>query len=65
MKSKIQELLKQSVDTLVDSGTVSEASVPAAIPVDSVRRAGQGDYATGVALSMARPNGLKQQNLPQ
>ena len=59
MKSKIQELLKQSVDALVDSGTVSEASVPAAIPVDSVRRAGQGDYATGVALSMARPNGLK------
>ena len=38
---------------------MSEASVPAAIPVDSARRAGQGDYATGVALSMARPNGLK------
>ena len=59
MKRKIQKLLKQSVDALVDSGTVSEASVPAAIPVDSARRAGQGDYATGVALSMARPNGLK------
>ena len=57
MKRKIQKLLKQSVDALVDSGTVSEASVPAAIPVDSARRAGQGDYATGVALSMARPNG--------
>ena len=59
MKRKIQELLKQSVDALVDFGTVSQASVPAAIPVDSARRAGQGDYATGVALSMARPNGLK------
>ena len=59
MKRKIQELLKQSVDALVDSGTVSETSVPAAIPVDSARRAGHGDYATGVALSMARPNGLK------
>ena len=59
MKRKIQKLLKQSVDALVDSGTVSEASVPAAIPVDSARRAGQGDYATGVALSMARPNGLR------
>ena len=59
MKSKIQELLKQSVNALVEAGTVSEASVPAAIPVDSARRAGQGDYATGVALSMARPNGLK------
>ena len=59
MKRKIQKLLKQSVDALIDSGDVSEASVPAAIPVDSARRAGQGDYATGVALSMARPNGLK------
>ena len=59
MKRKIQKLLKQSVDALVDSGTVSEASVPATISVDSARRAGQGDYATGVALSMARPNGLK------
>ena len=59
MKRKIQNLLKQSVGVLVDSGEVSEASVPAAIPVDSARRAGQGDYATGVALSMARPNGLK------
>ena len=59
MKRKIQKLLKQSVDALIDSGAVSEASVPAAIPVDSARRAGQGDYATGVALSMARPNGLK------
>ena len=59
MKRKIQNLLKQSVGALVDSGDVSEASVPAAIPVDSARRAGQGDYATGVALSMARPNGLK------
>ena len=59
MKRKIQNLLKQSVGVLVDSGDVSEASVPAAIPVDSARRAGQGDYATGVALSMARPNGLK------
>ena len=72
MKRKIQNLLKQSVGALVDSGAVSEASVPVAIPVDSARRAGQGDYATGVALSMARPNGLKpaelasmiQDNLP-
>ena len=57
MKALIEDLLRQSIEKLVAAGELPPASAPQGIPVETARRAGQGDYATGVALSMAKPSG--------
>lgn len=63
MKSRIQDLLAQSIDHLTASGDLPSDAVPANVPVESPRRAGHGDYATGVALGMARACGIKPREL--
>ena len=73
MKAKIQDMLTRSIDSLTASGELPTDAVPDIVPVETPRRAGQGDYATGVALGMARASGMKprvladkiQANLPQ
>ncbi len=63
MKAKIQDLLAQSIDRLVASEELSADAVPETLPVEASRRAGQGDYATGLAMSMARASGMKPRDL--
>ena len=63
MKQKIQQLLKQSLHALVDSGELQADLVPQNMPVEHARRDGQGDYASGVALGLARSSGYKPRDL--
>ena len=63
MKHNIQNLLKQSLVALAEAGVVSEDTIPQTIAVDTPRRDGQGDYATGLALSIARHAGMKPRDL--
>lgn len=63
MKAKIQDLLTRSIDSLAASGELPTDAVPDIVPVETPRRAGQGDYATGVALGMARASGVKPRDL--
>ncbi|MDE0310341.1 MAG: arginine--tRNA ligase [Acidiferrobacterales bacterium] len=65
MKAKIQDLLAQSIEHLAASGELSAEAVPEHCPVEASRRAGQGDYATGVAMSMARASGMKPRELAE
>ena len=54
MKHIIRQLLKQSLHALAKSGEIDSEALPATIPVERPRRDGQGDYASGIALAMAR-----------
>lgn len=63
MKRKIRQLLKHSLDTLVTIGEIDAGALPALIPVERPRREGQGDYASGVALAMARATARKPRDL--
>ena len=57
MKQKIQEILKHSLMTLVSEGTLSSDQLTTDIPVEYSRRQGQGDFATAVAMILARSMG--------
>ncbi len=63
MKHKIRQLLKLSLDALVTAGEIDANAVPAQIPVERPRRSGQGDYASGIALAMARTTARKPRDL--
>lgn len=63
MKHRIQQLLKQSLGDLADSGELQADLVPENMPVERSRRAGQGDYASGIALALARASGRKPRDL--
>ena len=73
MKDKIVQLLKTAIDALVDCGEITRDVLPDKIPLEHSRRKDQGDYATAVALVMARVSGrsprelatLVQQHLPK
>ena len=63
MKHKIQQLLNQSLDALITAKEIDSAVLPKVIPVERPRRAGQGDYASGIALAIARAAGRKPRDL--
>ena len=63
MKAKIQNLLAQSIERLVALEELSADAIPKTVPVEASRRTGQGDYATGVAMSMARACSMKPRDL--
>ncbi len=63
MKQKIRQLLKQALAELVEAGEIDSHVLPPAIPVERPRREGQGDYASGIALVIARHAGLKPRDL--
>ena len=63
MKQFIAKLLADAVNQLVDSGVIDKKTVPSPIPVEHARRAGQGDYATGIALALARPNQIRPRDI--
>ena len=53
-KHKIRELLAAALEELVQECAVSADSMPDEIPVETPRREGHGDYASGIALALAR-----------
>ncbi len=63
MKTKIQGLLSHSIGRLVGMGEVPVGAFPVNMPVEASRHSGHGDYATGVAMSMARASGMKPRDL--
>ena len=65
MKADIQNLLTRSLESIVASGEIPAVAVPQVIPVEDSRREGQGDYATGVALGMAKKSGMKPRDLAE
>ena len=65
MKADIQNLLTRSLESIVASGEIPADAVPQVIPVEDSRREGQGDYATGVALGMAKKSGMKPRDLAE
>ena len=65
MKADIQNLLTRSLDSIVASGDIPDDAVPQVVPVEDSRREGQGDYATGVALGMAKKSGMKPRDLAE
>ena len=54
MKEKLQNLLNQSLSALVVNGTIN--SLPAKIRIDHTKDQKHGDYATNVALILAKQN---------
>lgn len=63
MKHRIQQLLKQSLNALVETGELQADLIPQNMPVEHSRREGQGDYASGIALGLARACGYKPRDL--
>ncbi|MCK5362010.1 MAG: arginine--tRNA ligase [Gammaproteobacteria bacterium] len=53
MKETLQSLLKQALESLVDTGELSLSAVPE-IPVERSRDGSHGDYASPVAMGLAR-----------
>ena len=54
VKQKVLELIQQSLQSMVKAGQLQSSQIPSEIPVEHARRAGQGDYATTVAMALAR-----------
>ena len=54
MKEKLQNLLNQSLSSLVVNGTIS--ALPAKIRIDHTKDQKHGDYATNVALILGKQN---------
>ena len=53
MKGTLQSLLKQALQSLVDAGELSLSAVPE-IPVERSRDGAHGDYASPIAMGLAR-----------
>lgn len=65
MKANLHNLLAASIQNMVASGELPADAVPETLPMEASRRAAQGDYATGVAMSMARASGMKPRDLAE
>jgi len=64
MKAQIQTLLQQAVDHLVGDGVVPAAA--AAVPaVERARDAARGDFASNVAMVLAKPAGMRPRELAE
>ncbi|MEE8285279.1 MAG: arginine--tRNA ligase [Gammaproteobacteria bacterium] len=57
MKETLQSLLKQALESLVDSGDLSLSALPE-IPVGRSRDGAHGDFASPVAMGLARQTGM-------
>lgn len=64
MKSHIQELLEQTVQTLKDQGTVP-TDFAARIQVDRTKDKSHGDFATNLAMMLTKAAGMKPRDLAQ
>lgn len=54
VKHRIQQLIQSALDKLVSEGTLSSKQRPADLRIEHSRRPDQGDFATALALSLAR-----------
>lgn len=63
MKNQIRALLHSAVDELIAQGELTAEATPRSIPVEHARRQGQGDYASAIALSLAKFSAHKPRDL--
>ncbi len=59
MKHKIRTLIEDSLNALAVDGILSAETLPESIAIDKPKREGQGDYASSIALSLAKQAKIK------
>ncbi|MDH5388353.1 MAG: arginine--tRNA ligase [Gammaproteobacteria bacterium] len=64
MKHKIEDLIRQAINTLIKNGTL-DGSVSPAIQISRTKDASHGDFACNVALSLAKAAGKPPRELAQ
>lgn len=64
MKEAIQQLVRAALQTLVNSGEFAELTIPE-IKLDRTRDATHGDYASNIALALAKQVGVKPRELAE
>lgn len=65
MKLQVKTLLEQSIDRLIQQGAISKDSRPDQVVVERPRQKGHGEFASGVALRMARGANMKPRDLAE
>ena len=63
VRSTVRALLQTAVDQVKREGLL--AALPEIIPVERTKRAEHGDYATNIALALAKPAGKQPRALAQ
>jgi len=64
MKDTIRQLIQQALTQLVNEGVLPEGLTPA-IQVENVRDKTHGDFASNIAMMLAKPAGMKPRDLAQ
>ena len=64
MKDTIRQLIQQALTQLVNEGVLPEGLTPA-IQVENVRDKTHGDFASNIAMMLAKPAGLKPRDLAE
>ena len=54
MKHRIQQLVRKALDNLISEGALSSEQRPSELIIEHSRRLSQGDFATALALTLAR-----------
>ncbi|HCL74678.1 MAG TPA: arginine--tRNA ligase, partial [Pseudomonas sp.] len=64
MKDSIRHLIQQALDRLTAEGVLPEGLAPA-IQVENTRDKSHGDFASNIAMMLAKPAGMKPRDLAQ
>ena len=64
MKDTIRQLIQQALDQLVTEGVLPEGLTPA-IQVENARDKTHGDFASNIAMMLAKPAGMKPRDLAE
>ena len=64
MKDRLIPLIEHALDTLRDNGTLPGDARPP-VQIDRTKDKSHGDFATNIALMLAKPAGLKPRDLAQ
>ena len=65
MKFRIRELVEQSLESLLQTQLIPAASMPSSIAIEHSRREGHGDFATAIALGMAKKASMKPREIAE
>ena len=65
MKHRIHEILDSSLKELANQKVIALENVPNPLPIEHSRRSGHGDFATSVALVLAKPSGKNPRELAE
>ena len=64
MKERLIPLIESALDTLIDDGTLpADAKRP--VQIDRTKDKSHGDFATNIALMLAKPAGMKPRDLAE